>query len=35
MRKIIVALLLVCCGIKARSQGNNYAQNYKKFENLQ
>jgi alpha-galactosidase len=34
MRKIIVALLLVCCGIKARSQGNNYAQNYKKFENL-
>jgi alpha-galactosidase len=34
MKKIIVAILLVCCVIKAQSQGNNYVQNYKKFENL-
>lgn len=34
MKKIIVALLLVGCVIKAQSQGNNYVQNYKKFENL-
>jgi alpha-galactosidase len=35
MKKLIVALLLlVCGGIEAQSQGNNYVQNYKKFDNL-
>jgi alpha-galactosidase len=34
MKKLITALLITCSAFSAFSQGNNYVQNYNKFENL-
>jgi alpha-galactosidase len=34
MKKLLSAILLCCCGISGFAQGNNYTQNYKKFDNL-
>lgn len=34
MKKLLAALLITCSSFTAFSQGNNYIQNYNKFENL-